>query len=103
MLWCMYGGQNTPCRIHSSALWVSEMPRWQEPVPAEPSHKSSVPSLTELEHLSWRQVQAFDIVMGHLKSTNWAGEMALQLRALTALPEVLSSIPSNHMVAHKQL
>jgi len=29
-----------------------------------------------------------------------AGEMAQWLRALTALPEVLSSIPSNHMVAH---
>jgi hypothetical protein len=28
------------------------------------------------------------------------GEMAQQLRALTALPKVLSSIPSNHMVAH---
>jgi hypothetical protein len=26
-----------------------------------------------------------------------------QLRALTALPEVLSSIPSNHMVAHNHL
>jgi hypothetical protein len=30
-----------------------------------------------------------------------AGEMAQWLRALTAVPEVLSSIPSNHMVAHK--
>ena len=29
-----------------------------------------------------------------------AGEMAQQLRALTALPKVLSSNPSNHMVAH---
>jgi hypothetical protein len=29
-----------------------------------------------------------------------AGEMAQKLRALTALPKVLSSIPSNHMVAH---
>jgi hypothetical protein len=28
-----------------------------------------------------------------------AGEMAQRLRALTALPGVLSSIPSNHMVA----
>jgi hypothetical protein len=28
-----------------------------------------------------------------------AGEMAQRLRALTALPEVLSSISSNHMVA----
>jgi hypothetical protein len=32
-----------------------------------------------------------------------AGEMAQQLRALTARPEVLSSIPSNHMVAHNHL
>jgi len=30
-------------------------------------------------------------------------EMAQWLRALTALPEVLSSIPSNHMVAHNHL
>jgi hypothetical protein len=29
--------------------------------------------------------------------------MALHLRALAALPEVLSSIPSNHMVAHNHL
>jgi hypothetical protein len=33
----------------------------------------------------------------------WAGEMAQQLRALTALPEVLSSNPSNHMVVHNHL
>jgi hypothetical protein len=32
-----------------------------------------------------------------------AGEMAQQLRALTALPKVLSSISSNHMVAHNHL
>jgi hypothetical protein len=31
------------------------------------------------------------------------GEMAQWLRALTALPEVLSSIPSNHMVAHNHV
>jgi hypothetical protein len=30
-----------------------------------------------------------------------AGEMAQQLRALTVLPEVLSSIPSNHMVVSR--
>ena len=34
---------------------------------------------------------------------NRAGEMDQQLRALTALPEVPSSIPSNHMVAHNHL
>jgi hypothetical protein len=32
-----------------------------------------------------------------------AGEMAQQLTALIALLEVLSSIPSNHMVAHSHL
>jgi hypothetical protein len=32
-----------------------------------------------------------------------AGEVAEWLRALTALPEVLSSNPSNHMVAHNHL
>jgi hypothetical protein len=32
-----------------------------------------------------------------------AGEMAQRLRALTALPEVMSSNPSNHMVAHNHL
>jgi hypothetical protein len=32
-----------------------------------------------------------------LKPRIWAGEMAQRLRALTTLPEVLGSIPSNHM------
>jgi hypothetical protein len=32
-----------------------------------------------------------------------AGEMAQQLRELVTFPEFLSSIPSNHMVAHKHL
>ena len=32
-----------------------------------------------------------------------AGEMTQPLRARTALPEVLSSNPSNHMVAHNHL
>jgi hypothetical protein len=31
------------------------------------------------------------------------GEMTQQLRALTALPEDLSSISSNHMVTHNHL
>ena len=37
------------------------------------------------------------------KNKNGTGEMAQGLRALTALPEVLSSISSNHMVAHNHL
>jgi hypothetical protein len=37
------------------------------------------------------------------KSVLGTGEMVQWLRALTALPEVLSSIPSNHMVVHNHL
>jgi hypothetical protein len=38
------------------------------------------------------------------KNTECRAElMAQQLMALTSLPEILSSIPSNHMVAHNHL
>ena len=48
-------------------------------------------------------VQSPDTKMGEKEGKGRAGEVAQQLRALTALLEVLSSIPSNHMVAHKHL
>jgi hypothetical protein len=41
--------------------------------------------------------------VGVRKNSIGAGEIAHRLRALTVLPEVLSSIPSNHMVAHNHL
>jgi hypothetical protein len=37
---------------------------------------------------------------GLKKNLTGAGEMVQWVRALTALPKVLSSNPSNHMVAH---
>ena len=37
------------------------------------------------------------------KEKDRAGEMAQPLRALPALPKVLSSIPGNHIVAHNHL
>jgi hypothetical protein len=37
------------------------------------------------------------------KRITGANEMAQQVRALTALPKVLSSNPSNHMMAHNHL
>jgi hypothetical protein len=43
------------------------------------------------------------LVLCDEKHLSRAGEMAQQLRALTALPKVLSSNPSNHMVAHNHL
>jgi hypothetical protein len=39
----------------------------------------------------------------YLKVVNRAGEMAQRLRVPTALPKVMSSNPSNHMVAHNHL
>ena len=36
----------------------------------------------------------------NLKDHTQAGEMAYWSRALTVLPKILSSNPSNHMVAH---
>jgi hypothetical protein len=41
-------------------------------------------------------------LFGYFVKIQGAGEMAQQLRLkiLTALPKVLSSIPSNHMMAH---
>jgi hypothetical protein len=39
-----------------------------------------------------------------IRKSSWgAGEMAQQLRAWNALPEVLRSIPSNHMVGQNHL
>jgi hypothetical protein len=37
------------------------------------------------------------------KGKRGVGEMTHQLRALPAFPEVLSSIPTSHMVAHNHL
>jgi hypothetical protein len=43
----------------------------------------------------------FLLLWGSLQiEVDGAGEMAQRLRALTALSKVLSSNPSNHMVAH---
>jgi hypothetical protein len=44
-----------------------------------------------------------EMVLGIKKPPFGAGEMAQWLRAPTALPKVLSSNPSNHMVAHNHL
>ncbi|CAO2611234.1 Microfibrillar-associated protein 1 [Lemmus lemmus] len=50
----------------------------------------------EEEYEAWR-------VREHKRIKRGAGEMAQWLRALPALPKVLSSIPGNYMVAHNHL
>jgi hypothetical protein len=49
---------------------------------------------------SWTKISQAN---GHKKQSDGAEEMSQQLRALAALPEVLSSIPGNHMVAYNHL
>jgi hypothetical protein len=49
------------------------------------------------------EFEIFNFKTEILKRKRKAGEMAQQLRALTTLPEVLSSISSNHTVAHNHL
>jgi hypothetical protein len=45
----------------------------------------------------------FSFIFYTLRIQFWDGEMAQQLRAMTTLPEVLSSTPNNHTVAHNHL
>jgi hypothetical protein len=53
------------------------------------------------EAMSTENLQSY--FQQNLRWWRGAGEMAQWLRALTALPEVLSSISSTHMVAHNHL
>jgi hypothetical protein len=53
--------------------------------------------------LSSRPARATQRNSDSKKKIAGAGEMAQRLRALITLPKVLSSIPSNHMVAHNHL
>jgi hypothetical protein len=67
--------------------FLSSRPAWStERVPGQPElHR---------ETLSWKKKNS--ISRTYIKVEERAGEMAQQLRAPTALPEVMSSNPSNH-------
>jgi hypothetical protein len=51
---------------------------------------------------SWRQL-AGHVISTIKKQPLWAEYMAQWLRTLIALPEVMSSNPSNHLVPHNHL
>ena len=59
-----------------------------------------LPFLLVILQCSWKMVGCWG---AYRKEKLQAGEMAQWLRALAALPEVLSSISSNHMVAYNHL
>jgi hypothetical protein len=59
-------------------------------------------------YVSWKESLTHTHTHTHTHTTEieiqyWAGEMAQWLRAPTALPKVLSSNSSKHMVAHSHL
>jgi hypothetical protein len=57
----------------------------------------------EISLKSRGRIGKIEELVGLKKATLGAEEMAQWLRALTALPKVLNSNPSNHMVAHNHL
>jgi hypothetical protein len=58
-----------------------------------------------MEAVSWNTYGkgTNDLINEGILKINWWGLERWLSGALTALPEVLSSIPSNHMVAHSHL
>jgi hypothetical protein len=53
----------------------------------------------------WERKEKYRLLKKNIQEiySTGAGDVAQWLRALAALPEVLSSIPSNHIVAHNYL
>jgi hypothetical protein len=65
------------------------------------THRAAGARFQEISHLS---TASENVGLGTLRfPVGGAGEVVQRLRALIALPEILSSIPSNHMVAHNHL
>jgi hypothetical protein len=80
-------------------------PEWQLTTVHHPNSRELVPSSGLYYHyMHVVKIQTYSKINKSFKNYLFgAREMAQWLRALTALPEVLSSIPSNHMVAHNHL
>jgi len=83
-------------------MWTKKPKQTKQPTELleERSEKTS----KSIENVWHKNEDWYSILRCHIKnSRHGAGEMAQWLGALTALPEVQSSIPSNHMVAHNHL
>jgi hypothetical protein len=92
--------------INNSLKEIQENTGKQPEAPKEETQKS----FKELQENAIKQakevnktIQDLKMELETIKKSQGAGEMAQQLRVPTTLPEVLSSIPSNHMVAHNHL
>jgi hypothetical protein len=104
--WCLQVDWATAADLYELNCWYDVNTDWI--CPKELLLKRSTPSfplLTFSFHYLWLVDGGLEgrlkCLSTLIKSRFWgAGEMAQRLRALTALPEVLSSNPSNHMVTH---
>jgi hypothetical protein len=87
---------NPSTREAEAGGFLSSKPAWStEQVSGQPGlHR---------ETLSQKQKQTNKQTNKQQIHSIGAGEMAQRLRALAVPPKVLSSIPSNHMVAHNLL
>jgi hypothetical protein len=74
---------------------------WLQPTQPE-LKKMVIVAYCKLYHSNDSKVRSINVIFSG-KKENWAGEMTQWLRTLIVLPEVVSSIPSNHMVAHNHL
>jgi hypothetical protein len=59
--------------------------------------------LSSFDMMAYFKIFYFAMFYYLLEACSWASEMAQWVRALTALQKVLSSNPSNHMLAHNYL
>jgi hypothetical protein len=77
---------------------------WSNAFKVIKDHNSQPKIIYPQTYLQWMKEKNFYNIKRCLKLySTGAGEMAQWLRAPTALPKVLSSNPSNHMVAHNHL
>ena len=60
-------------------------------------------SLIYISNFKFQDNQGYVETLSQKQKQMGAGEMAQRVRALTALLKVLSSNPTNHMVAHNHL
>jgi hypothetical protein len=76
-------------------------PSWDpNPIKTGVSHAHNLSTKEEKQEIRKQVILHCTIVKVNVEKHLGAGEMAQWVGALTALPEVVSSNPRNHMVAH---
>jgi hypothetical protein len=90
------------CRLKVCATITRLIKFFKKPIEAAKAYNPSIQRLRQEGH-KFEVTLDYILKLSSKKVWGWAGEMAQSLRAPTALPKVLSSNPSNHMVTHNHL